>query len=121
MDEVDALCDRIAIIDHGVIVAEGTANALKRAISGDIIVLGVTKDHSVNVQNLIKTEPYVLEISESKDGLRISVEHGAQALPQLVSLLDNAPLDITTITLSKPSLDDVFLKQTGRTLREQTY
>lgn len=84
-------------------------------------MLGVTKDHSVNVQNLIKTEPYVLEISESKDGLRISVEHGAQALPQLVRLLDNAQLDITTITLSKPSLDDVFLKQTGRTLREQTY
>lgn len=121
LDEVDALCDRIAIIDHGVIVAEGTANALKKAISGDVIILGVTHAHIDNVHNLIKREPYVLEIIESKEGLRISVEHGPQALPQLVRLLDNAALDITNITLSKPSLDDVFLKQTGRTLREQTY
>jgi ABC-2 type transport system ATP-binding protein len=118
LEEVDALCDRVAIIDHGVIVAEGTTHDLKKTISGDLIVVGVDNISSAKIHNLVKAESYVREISENKDGLRIYVEHGETALPQLVRLLDKAQLAINNISLSKPSLDDVFLKQTGRSLRE---
>lgn len=118
LEEIDALCDRVAIIDHGVIVAEGTTHDLKKTISGDLIIVGIDNISLGKLHNLVKTETYVREINESKDGLRIYVEHGEVALPQLVRLFDKAQLTINNISLSKPSLDDVFLKQTGRSLRE---
>ena len=95
---------------------KGLRQELKRAISGDIITLAIAKSHAQNIQNLIRAEPYVKEINESKEGLRISVARGEIALPQLIRLLDNAQLSIENIALSRPSLDDVFLKQTGRNL-----
>lgn len=118
LEEIDALCDRVAIIDHGVIVAEGTTHELKKTISGDLIIVGIDNISPATLHNLVKAETYVREINESKDGLRIYVEQGEVALPQLVRLFDKAQLTINNISLSKPSLDDVFLKQTGRSLRE---
>ncbi len=120
LEEIDALCDRVGIIDHGTIVAEGTTQELKTTISSDLIIVGISDTHAHSIENLIKAESYVREINVSKDGLRIYVEKGEVALPKLVRLLDNAQLTIHNITLAKPSLDDVFLKQTGRTLRDQS-
>jgi ABC-2 type transport system ATP-binding protein len=118
LEEADVLCDRVAIIDHGTIVAEGTPIDLKRAIAGDVITLGIA-DHE-RVLTLVRTEPYVREASDSdEDGLvRLYVDEGDRALPQLLRLLDGAGLSPQTIALSRPSLDDVFLRKTGRSLRE---
>jgi ABC-2 type transport system ATP-binding protein len=118
LEEADVLCDRVAIIDHGTIVAEGTPIDLKRAIAGDVITLGIG-DHE-RVLTLVRTEPYVREASDSdEDGLvRLYVDEGDRALPQLLRLLDGAGLSPQTIALSRPSLDDVFLRKTGRSLRE---
>jgi ABC-2 type transport system ATP-binding protein len=118
LEEADVLCDRVAIIDHGTIVAEGTPIDLKRAIAGDVITLGIA-DHE-RVLTLVRTESYVREASDSEeDGLvRLYVDEGDRALPQLLRLLDGAGLAPQTIALSRPSLDDVFLRQTGRSLRE---
>lgn len=118
LEEVDALCDRVAIIDYGLIVAEGTTEELKRTISGDIIIVGATKTNIEQIQNVMKSESYIKEIKEIKEGVRIAVEHGETALPHIIRTLDQAQVTIQNIALSKPSLDDVFLKQTGRTLRE---
>lgn len=117
LDEADTLCDRLAIIDYGTIVAQGTPQKLKSQIGGDIVTLGLC-ELSDPIKELIKAQSFVREINESNAGLRICVEHGESALAQLVRLLDATQLPLNTITLSRPTLDDVFLKQTGRSLRE---
>jgi ABC-2 type transport system ATP-binding protein len=119
LDEADTLCDRIAIIDHGKIVAQGTPAELKKQIAGDIVTLGCATASYKDIQELIKEQTFVREINESAEGFRIYVEEGEIALMQLVRLLDKAHVPMQAISLSRPTLDDVFLKQTGRSLREK--
>ena len=117
LEEADALADRLAIIDHGRIVAEGTGDELKRQVAGDVITIGV--DGAVeHVLAAVKAQPFVREAS-AEDGLvRLYVDAGDAAVPQLIRVLDGAGLQATTLTLARPSLDDVFLRQTGRSLRD---
>jgi ABC-2 type transport system ATP-binding protein len=118
MDEADALCDRIAIIDHGRIVAEGSSDELKRRIAGDVIMLGLEPEMFERARDLLQLEPYVRTAEIDSDGLRLYVDHGESALPQLLRRLDGEGIGIRTLALHRPSLDDVFLQQTGRSLRE---
>lgn len=118
LEEADALADRLAIIDHGRIVAEGTSDELKQAVAGDVVTIGVD-GAGPRVLGLVGKLPFVREAS-SEDGLvRLYVDRGELAVPQLLRLLDAAGFAPTSITLNKPSLDDVFLRQTGRSLREE--
>jgi ABC-2 type transport system ATP-binding protein len=117
LEEADALCDRLAIIDHGRIVAEGTPTQLKRDIAGDVIVLGVAADEQRALE-LLQAETYVRQASIEGDGLRLYVDHGESAMPAVLRLLDSSGFELETIALSRPSLDDVFLQQTGHTLRD---
>jgi len=118
LDEADALCDRIAIIDHGLIVAEGTPDALKREISGDVVTLGLNGATPQAVKAL-EGQPYILEL-EARDegGLRLHVDAGETAMPQIMRQLSEAGVELGTIELHRPTLDDVFLTKTGRSLRE---
>ena len=118
LEEADALADRLAIIDHGRIVAEGTADELKRQVAGDVITIGV--DGAVeHVLEAVRSQPFVREAS-AEDGLvRLYVDGGDSAVPHLIRVLDGAGLQAQTLTLARPSLDDVFLRQTGRSLREE--
>jgi ABC-2 type transport system ATP-binding protein len=117
LDEADALCDRIAIIDHGKIVAEGTPEELKREVAGDLVTVSVIGDQQGAIQ-LLKDQPFVREAS-TEDGLvRLYVDHGETAMPTILRLLDSAGIQLATIGLQRPSLDDVFLRKTGRSLRE---
>jgi ABC-2 type transport system ATP-binding protein len=120
LEEADALCDRLAIIDHGRIVAEGTSDELKQAVAGDVVTIGVNGS-GARVLNLVEALPYVREAShDDESGLvRLVVDRGEQAVPMLLRLLDSAGFAPTSIALNKPSLDDVFLRQTGRSLREE--
>ena len=118
LEEADALCDRLAIIDHGLIVAEGSPDALKREVAGDLVTLGVADKAAEAVLTLAKAQPFVREASRGEGVVRLYVEHGETAVPQLLRLLDGAGLSPTTIAMSRPSLDDVFLRKTGRSLRE---
>ena len=120
LEEADALCDRLAIIDHGRIVAEGTSDELKEAVAGDAITIGVN-GAGARVLTLVQALPYVREATYDDEGgiVRLYVDHGEQAVPQLLRLLDSAGFAPTSISLNKPSLDDVFLRQTGRSLREE--
>jgi ABC-2 type transport system ATP-binding protein len=117
LEEADALCDRLAIIDHGRIVAEGTPAQLKRDIAGDVIVLGVGADEQ-RALDLLQGEPYVRQASIEDGGLRLYVDRGESAMPAVLRLLDSSGFELETIALSRPSLDDVFLQQTGHMLRD---
>jgi ABC-2 type transport system ATP-binding protein len=130
LDEADALCDRLAIMDHGGIVAEGTPAELKREISGDVLVVGLgpgvaalPDGRLASVADaaaaLLRAEPYVNRLEPSEDSaLRLFVDDGASAIPHVLRAVDGAGLPLTTVELHRPSLDDVFLTKTGRSLRE---
>ena len=119
LEEADALCDRILIIDNGTIVAAGTPEELKRQVSGDAIILTAT--NPADAPGIAAaaaalgsdTPPHV-------DGSNISVRvpHGGTALPGLLRALDAKGLALAAVELRRPSLDDVFLTVTGRSLRD---
>ena len=117
LEEADALCNRVAIIDHGKIVAEGTPDELKRAVAGDLVTVGVSGDVEAALR-LLQPQPFVREASIAGGELRVYVDRGETAIPAILRLLDKASLGLTTVALSRPSLDDVFLRSTGRSLRE---
>jgi ABC-2 type transport system ATP-binding protein len=118
LDEADALCDRVAIIDHGRVVTEGTPSQLKREITGDVVTVGVN-GATPQAAKVLNDQTFVrrLETVEGA-GLRLYVEDGAAAIPHIMRALDAAGVDLGSIELHRPSLDDVFLAKTGRTLRE---
>ena len=120
LEEADALADRLAIIDHGKIVAEGTSSQLKQKVAGDVVTIGVNGG-GANVLTLVEAMPFVREAShDAESGLiRLYVDRGETAVPHLLRSLDAAGYEPTSISLNKPSLDDVFLRQTGRSLREE--
>ena len=117
LDEADALCDRVAIIDYGKIVAEGTPEDLKRAVAGDVVTLSVAGEQQ-QAYELIKDQPFVREAKVENGFVLLYVDRGEVAMPAILRLLDGASLQLKTVELHRPSLDDVFLRQTGRSLRE---
>jgi ABC-2 type transport system ATP-binding protein len=118
LEEADALADRLAIIDHGVIVAEGTADELKRQVAGDVVTL-VVNGATEHVLEAVRRQPFVREATREDDVVRLYVDRGETAVPLLLRVLDGAGLEAASIALHRPSLDDVFLLQTGRSLRDE--
>ncbi|ROT32569.1 ATP-binding cassette domain-containing protein [Micromonospora sp. HM5-17] len=117
LDEADALCDRIAIMDHGEIVAEGTPAELKREISGDVVLVSVDGPATAAAK-VLEAEPYVNRMETLDGGVRLYVNDGSREMPQILRTLDAAGIMLDSIELHRPSLDDVFLTKTGRSLRE---
>jgi ABC-2 type transport system ATP-binding protein len=117
LDEADALCDRIAIIDYGKIVAEGTPEELKRAVAGDVVTLAVAGDQQ-RALDLLKDQAFVREAKVDEGSVLLYVDRGEVAMPAILRLLEGSGLTLVRIDLHRPSLDDVFLRQTGRSLRE---
>jgi ABC-2 type transport system ATP-binding protein len=117
LDEADALCDRVAIIDYGRIVAEGTPEELKRAIAGDVVTFTVAGEQQ-RAYELIKDQDFVREARLENGSVQLYVDRGEVAMPAILRLLDGASMHLTAVELHRPSLDDVFLRRTGRSLRE---
>jgi len=117
LDEADALCDRVAIIDYGRIVAEGTPEELKREVAGDVVTLSVAGDQQAALETL-KSREFVREANLEDGQVVLYVDRGEVAMPSILRLLDASGLRLKTIELHRPSLDDVFLRKTGRSLRE---
>jgi ABC-2 type transport system ATP-binding protein len=111
MDEAEN-CDRIAIIDNGVIVALDTPEALKRAVGKDRVEI-VTSDPGLAIEELRRT--FGLEATVSEGAVAFYVEAGDRFLPRLFS---ETELPISSIRVARPSLDDVFMANTGRTIRD---
>jgi ABC-2 type transport system ATP-binding protein len=118
LEEADALCDRIAIIDNGEIVAEGTPDELKREIAGDVVTVGVDGS-GPQATELLQARGFVRSVETAgEDTLRLYVDEASTAIPQILRALDGAGIEFGKMELTRPSLDDVFLIKTGRTLRE---
>jgi ABC-2 type transport system ATP-binding protein len=120
LEEADALCDRIAIMDHGKIVAIGTPAELKKQVAGDCITIGIDEQEkkAPKLISVLKKKDFIREITDDDNHLRLYVKDGAKAIPEVLKLLDAEKIILKTITLSSPSLDDVFLRQTGHSLRD---
>lgn len=117
LDEADRLCDRILVIDHGRIVAEGSPAALKSSLGGDVITLRASDPGTA--KGLLVDLPDLREISAvGGDALRLTVEHGEYALPQVLRILDRGGITLESVEMTRPTLDDVFLSLTGRSLRD---
>lgn len=112
------LCDRVLIIDNGKIVAEGTPDELKRRISGDVITIEIHGDVAAAKQALSQ-QPGVRKIDSTDQTIRLTVEHGDQLLLSMMRALDAAKVELLSIQLAGPTLDDVFLTFTGRSLRDE--
>jgi ABC-2 type transport system ATP-binding protein len=106
-------CDRIAIIDHGRIIAEGTPSQLKGMVRGDVIHL-VTADNKRAAEEIGKT--FHIAAREENGGLVLETEKGDEFIPRLIHAL---PVKTLSVGLTKPTLNDVFLKLTGRAIREE--
>ena len=108
LEEADELADRIAIIDEGLVVAEGTSDELKASIGGDVITLSFNSEREVTLAKELFPESL-----QEKNELRITVEDGASKIPSYINELTVNGIDVSSVAASKPTLDDVFLNVTG--------
>jgi ABC-2 type transport system ATP-binding protein len=127
LDEADALCDRISIIDAGLIVAEGTPSDLKREISGDVIIVDLAAPDTagapepsvmLEASKILTEQPYVQSCETIDACLRLYVDSAATAIPQVMRALSGKGIEPGAIESRRPSLDDVFLAKTGRSLTD---
>ncbi len=123
MEEADRLCDRLCIIDHGKIVAQGTPASLKAEIGADVIQIALKSDGTRNVKDAareaLRRIPGIQEVQNSDAGIMVYAKNGPSLVPQIVRMLDDVQVQIGQLTLSAPSLDDVFLKHTGHQMRSE--
>ena len=115
LEEADQLCDRVAIIDDGRIVAEGTPASLKADLGRDVVTVALTDSAQRDRgRDALAGLPDLDHVTDTADGLAVYVENGAQAIAELVRRLSAAGIEPAGITLARPTLDDVFLAFTGR-------
>jgi ABC-2 type transport system ATP-binding protein len=119
MDEADKLCDTIAIIDNGKIIVTGTPAELKSSVGGDAIVFSFLSEETAHNAEALLTETVKVEkIQTTNNSVHLNIKDGEKMMPELLRSLDAKNLQAQSVTLARPSLDDVFLKYTGRSLRE---
>jgi ABC-2 type transport system ATP-binding protein len=125
LEEVDRLCRRLAILDHGEIVAQGTPSELKSEIGADRITLGfengnpgtaATKD---NANRVLGSLTGISQTVDSDEGIVVYAKNGGFLVPEIVRAFDGAGIKLSSIGVSSPTLDDVFLKHTGRRIRPE--
>ena len=116
LEEADALCDRIAIIDHGKIVVVGTPEKLKDSLGGDIITLSIQKD--VDITGLIKKIEHVKEVKKENGSYVIMSENGEVTAPLIIEALRKEGHVVTKLSLTKPTLNEVYLRYTGKSMRD---
>jgi ABC-2 type transport system ATP-binding protein len=116
LEEADSLCDRVAIIDHGVIKVLDTPDRLKEKIGGNILILEV--NNGFDLSQFLRTIPTVSDVSRDGQKYKMKLPKTEDAIPAIVDGITSRGLKITQISFAKPTLDEVFLKVTGRTMRE---
>ena len=120
LDEADQLSDRLAIIDQGRVIAEGTPAELKQRYSGDTIAItpSLPPQSLPSLERDLASGPFVRAARTSGDSIRLSVSDTTQAMAAAFGLLAGRGIEVRSASLAQPSLDDVFLRETGRSLRD---
>ncbi len=120
MEEADHLCNRIAIIDHGEIVVLDTPETLKNMLGGDVITLELERPENIpRLCAIYKEDGCASIVSEKQNDIFITVRDGEHQIPHVLALASNAGITIRSVSLHKPTLDDVFLHFTGRAIRDK--
>jgi ABC-2 type transport system ATP-binding protein len=127
LEEADRLCERLCIVDDGKIVAQGSPSQLKQEIGADAISItmkdsdsgktGTDEAVKAAAKNVLSNLPQVENIIDSGEGLTVYAKNGGLFIPDLVRAFDKSNIKLVSINLSTPSLDDVFLKHTGKRIR----
>jgi len=118
MEEADFLCDRIAIMDYGKFVALDTPSKLKDVLGGDVVCLEVEGDPEPLLREF-KSLDWIKKVSRQEESLHLTMEKGERRIPELITIAQQLGITVSCVHLRKPSLEDVFLHFTGRTIREQ--
>jgi ABC-2 type transport system ATP-binding protein len=119
LEEADKLCDRLAIIDDGRIVAEGTPEQLKGEMGHDVVSVSLNGADADATEAALAGLPGLERMANEADALALYIEDGAGSIAEIVRLLDRDHIQVGAISVSRPTLDDVFLKATGRRLEGQ--
>jgi ABC-2 type transport system ATP-binding protein len=118
MDEADQLCSRIAIIDQGKIVAMDTPEGLKESLGGDLLEL-TTPDHRDEFLERLSSLEDVKSISTEDGTVMLTVKNGESLIPKVFETAQSSSVGISSVSLRKPNLEDVFIKLTGREIRDE--
>lgn len=116
LEEADALCDRIAIIDYGKIVALDSPSNLKNSLGGDIITLTIKEN--ADVSDIVRSVENVKDVRYEEGVYRIKAESGEVTAPLIIEALRRKGYTVVKLFLSKPTLDEVYLEYTGRRMRD---
>jgi ABC-2 type transport system ATP-binding protein len=116
LEEADSLCDRVAIIDHGKIIVVGPPEELKHNLGGDVITLGIKED--VDVSELIRKVEHVKDVKKEDGVYRIKAEFGEITAPSIIEVLRKKGYTVTRLSLTEPTLNEVYLEYTGKSLRD---
>jgi ABC-2 type transport system ATP-binding protein len=117
MDEADFLCDRIGIIDHGKILVIDAIDSLKKSVGHDVITLSCSDNSAL--QERVEQEPWISNITPHGSFLTLGVERGEEKIPIIFDIARTINISISSVDVRRPTLDDVFLYYTGRSMREQ--
>jgi ABC-2 type transport system ATP-binding protein len=118
LEEADAMCDRIAIIDHGKILKLGSPKELKDSLGGDVIEI-VVKEESEDLSDQLKKVSLVKEVKKEDHTYIVMADMGEEAAPQIIDVVRAKGLHISRISVTKPTLDEVYLAITGRRIRDE--
>jgi ABC-2 type transport system ATP-binding protein len=116
LEEADALCDRIAIIDHGKIVVVGSPEELKHSLGGDLITLTIRENEDVS--GLIQKVEHVKDVRKEDGTYRVKAEFGEVTTPFIIEALRRRGYTVTKLTLTEPTLNEVYLEYTGKSMRD---
>jgi len=125
MEEADKLCNRLAIIDNGQIKTMGSPRQLKQELGGDVIALRFAENaQSVDQQigaacDVLRDAPFLMNLDRFDEGVNVYAQDGGAVVPEVLRLLDSTGLHVAQLSLTSPSLDDVFLKHTGYKIRDE--
>jgi ABC-2 type transport system ATP-binding protein len=119
MDEADQLCSRVAIIDHGAIVALDSPTSLKASMGGDLLELEAAAFHPEFVERLRNSQE-VRRVSAQDGRVTLTVTNGESFIPRVFETAQSLGMEIASVSVRKPNLEDVFIKLTGREIRQET-
>ncbi len=118
LEEADQYCDRVAIIDHGKILAIGTPRDLKKVVGGDVVILQVAGNPETAVKVLQNIDG-LSDVRIVEGFIRFKVSDGSRAAPLIFDVLSKAGVRVTSIAIKEPSMDEVFMEYTGHSLRDE--